>query len=132
MLSPSQKQCHLQLPLTSTLIWKVADWRTCGLPTPKAQVTASLSSLGVVGGASSDLSEGELERSPGLFHLQLEGVFIGVMLHDIVVHVHQDPFFTLLEDFPNLFLGNIIFVRDSVHQAFQGWSLEHQGIEDFF
>lgn len=91
MLSPSQKQSHLQLPLTSTHIWKVADWQTCGLPTPKAQVTASLSLLGVVGGASSDLSEGELERSPGLFHLQLEGVFVGVMLHDIVIHVHQDP-----------------------------------------
>ena len=79
-------------------------------------MTASLSSLGVVGGASSDLSEGELERSPGLFRLQLEGVFIGVVLHDIVVHVHQDPFFTLLEDFPNLFLGNIIFVRDLKEQ----------------
>ena len=91
MLSPSQKQCHLQHPLTSTHIWKVADWQTCGLSTPEAQVTALLSLLGVMDVASSDLSEGELERSPRLFHLQLEGVFIGIMLHDIVVHVHQDP-----------------------------------------
>ena len=28
----------------------------------------------------------------------------------------HSPFFTLLEDFPNLFLGNIIFVRDLKEQ----------------
>ena len=54
---------------------------------------------------------------------------VSVMLPPMAIFF---PLFTLLEDFPNLFLGNIIFVRDSFHQAFQGWSLEHQGIEDFF
>lgn len=39
----------------------------------------------------SDLSEGESVRPPDLLHLQLEGVLVGVMLHDVVVHVHQDP-----------------------------------------
>lgn len=41
--------------------------------------------------APSDLSEGEPVRPPHLLHLQLEGVLIGVVLHNVIVHVHQDP-----------------------------------------
>lgn len=38
-----------------------------------------------------DLREREPVRPPGFFDLQLEGVFIGVMLHDVIIHVHQNP-----------------------------------------
>lgn len=57
-----------------------------------------------------DLREREPVRPPGFFDLQLEGVFIGVMLHDVIIHVHQNPFFTFLEYLPNLIVGHIVFV----------------------
>lgn len=43
------------------------------------------------GSAILDLGESELVRSPDLFNLQLEGVFVRVVFHDVVVHVDQNP-----------------------------------------
>lgn len=42
----------------------------------------------------SDFGEGEFEHAPQLLHGDLEGVFIGVVFDDVVVHVHQDPVWT--------------------------------------
>ena len=38
-----------------------------------------------------NLCQGELVRAAGFLYLQLEGVLIGVVLHNVVVHVHEDP-----------------------------------------
>lgn len=61
------------------------------LPNTKTHVTASCGSSGVAGQRALDLGEGELVGRPRLLDLQLEGVLVGVVLHDVVVHVHQDP-----------------------------------------
>lgn len=42
----------------------------------------------------SDFGEGEFEHAPQLLHGYLEGVFIGVVFDDVVVHVDQDPVWT--------------------------------------
>lgn len=88
---PSPTGKEPPLPLTSTHVWKVADRGTCGLPTQRPTWQLPWARWESWAGAPSDLGEGEFVQPPGLFDLQLEGVFVGVMLHDVVVHVHQDP-----------------------------------------
>lgn len=39
----------------------------------------------------SDFSEDELVHAAQLFHRDLEGVFIGVVFDDVVIHVDQNP-----------------------------------------
>lgn len=39
----------------------------------------------------SDFSEGEFVHATKLLHGDLEGVFIGVVLDDVVIHVDQNP-----------------------------------------
>lgn len=38
----------------------------------------------------SDFGEGELVHAPQLLHADLEGVLVGVVPDDVVVHVHQN------------------------------------------
>lgn len=79
------------LPLTSAGVWKVADCCTCGSPNSKTTYHLHLARRKGWARVLLDLSEGEFVRPPHFFDLQLEGVFIGVMLHNVVVHVHQNP-----------------------------------------
>lgn len=90
-LSTSQVQHHLQLerspfrwhppiPVMYLQLAKQRDPRN--LPWTRREWRA---------GVPLDLSEGESVRPPRFLNLQLEGIFIGVMLHDVVVHVHQNP-----------------------------------------
>lgn len=37
-----------------------------------------------------DLSESELVRSSNFFNLQLEGIFIRIMFHDVIIHIDQN------------------------------------------
>ena len=37
-----------------------------------------------------DLSQSELVRSSNFFNLQLEGIFIRIVFHDVIVHVDQN------------------------------------------
>lgn len=37
-----------------------------------------------------DLSESELVRSSNFFNLQLEGIFIRIVFHNVIVHVDQN------------------------------------------
>lgn len=39
----------------------------------------------------SDFGEGEFEHAAQLLHGYLEGVFIGIVFDDVVVHVNQNP-----------------------------------------
>jgi len=47
----------------------------------------------------SDLRQRDLVGVCVALDVEDEGVFVGVMLDDVIVHVHQDPFFTLLVHF---------------------------------
>lgn len=78
-------------PLPSTRGRKAAGGGPCGCPNPRAHGTPSRSPRGSGPRAPSDLREGEPVGAGGLLDLQLEGVLVGVVLHDVVVHVHQDP-----------------------------------------
>lgn len=51
----------------------------------------SLSSVLVAWISPSDFREREFVHAAQLLHGDLEGVFVGVMLDDVVVHVHQNP-----------------------------------------
>ena len=46
---------------------------------------------GQISHAGSDLGQGEDELASLLFHVDLEGVLIGAVLDDVVVHVEQHP-----------------------------------------
>lgn len=114
MLSPSQMQRHLHFKeAPSTDIAGCGRWLTA-VPVARQIVRPTyhlhLARWEGWTRVPLNLSEGEFVRPRHFFDLQLEGVFIGVMLHNVVVHVHQNPFFTFLEYFPNLVMGNIIFV----------------------
>lgn len=99
----SDIQCYLQAKcsecsaifsrkesLPQTSLHSVAAARCSCSSTVRPQSTfVSLS--GRYGAASSNLSESKFVGAPGLFDLQLEGVLIGVVLHDVVIHVHQNP-----------------------------------------
>lgn len=56
-----------------------------------AAVTALLSGLHPPAAASSDLRQRDLQRVLVAVDVQDEGVLVGVVLDDVVVHVHQDP-----------------------------------------
>lgn len=51
---------------------------------------SSTPSSGRPAGPQSDFSKGELVHAPQLLHGDLEGVFIGVVSDDVVVHVNQN------------------------------------------
>lgn len=57
-----------------------------------------------------DLSESELVRSSNFFNLQLEGIFIRIMFHDVIIHIDQNSFFTFFEDFSYFIKRNLILV----------------------
>lgn len=57
----------------------------------KAAITALLSGLHPPAAASSDLRQRDLQRVLVAVDVQDEGVLVGVVLDDVVVHVHQDP-----------------------------------------
>ena len=44
-----------------------------------------------VSGAGSDLGQGEDDLASQLLHVDLEGVLVGSVLDDVVVHVEQHP-----------------------------------------
>lgn len=52
---------------------------------------SSSPSSGRPAGLRSDFGEGELVDAPQLLHGDLEGVFVGVVLDDVVIHVNQNP-----------------------------------------
>lgn len=115
MLSHGKHQpSPLQAASSPSLIFKVSAGWVSGLlsgPNSKTYGALSLNSRAWgLSGPTLDLCQGELVGAAGVFDLQLEGVFVGVVLHDVVVHVHQDPFFALLKYFPNLVMGDIILV----------------------
>lgn len=57
----------------------------------------------------SNLSKGQLHHAPHLFHVDLEGVLIGVMLDDVVIHVYQDPVKVIHKACFNFFAARLWF-----------------------
>lgn len=51
-------------------------------------LTAPFHWSSIAGIVQSDLSEGEFAHVAHLLHGDLEGVFVGVVLDDVVIHVH--------------------------------------------
>lgn len=93
--SPRQGQRHRRpqrVPSAAIHPRPEGGWRgPLRLPEPKGPWDTFAEPAGSGPRAPSDLREGEPVGAGGLLDLQLEGVLVGVVLHDVVVHVHQDP-----------------------------------------